>query len=239
METNLVSSPSDPKVQGNREPQDVINNYRKISTRMPQDSTPQVHITSVSSRGKNCNMVQPCNSLPVKKTSLATHITCLPYPQKISSQVTMMEKGMRQNSNCKRGCKIQRAFWTEIMGDIMYFHQALKHPDASNFVQAVVKEVNEYVDNKHWELIKHSHIPNNVEIVLSVWAVHCKCNLTTNEMIKHKAGLNINGGKQTYGINYFKTYASIVTWSTISLLIIFAIFFNWALKQADFVMAYT
>ena len=27
-----------------------------------------------------------------------------------------------------------KAFYTEMMGDIMYFHQALKQSDASNFV---------------------------------------------------------------------------------------------------------
>ena len=47
----------------------------------------------------------------------------------------------------------------EMMGDIMFFNQALKQQDINNFVQAVVKEVNGHVDNKHWELIKQSDVP--------------------------------------------------------------------------------
>ena len=53
----------------------------------------------------------------------------------------------------------QIAFHAEMIGDIMYFHQSLKQPDASNFIQAVVKEANGHVANKHWELIKHFNVP--------------------------------------------------------------------------------
>jgi hypothetical protein len=38
------------------------------------------------------------------------------------------------------------AFHAEMMGDIMYLQQALKHPNAKEFVQAVIKEVNGHVD---------------------------------------------------------------------------------------------
>ncbi len=69
--------------------------------------------------------------------------------------------------------------------------------------------------------------------------MQCKCNLTTNEITKYEAHLNLHGGKQTYGMNYFETYAPIVTWFVIRLLIVFAILYGWYLKQIDFVMAYT
>jgi hypothetical protein len=40
-------------------------------------------------------------------------------------------------------------FHVEMMGDIMYYDQALQQPDANKFANAVVKEVNGHVDNKH------------------------------------------------------------------------------------------
>jgi hypothetical protein len=55
---------------------------------------------------------------------------------------------------------------------------------------------------------------------------------------KHKARLNLHGGKQEFGTNYYKTYVPVVTWFAIQLLIVFGILFNWALRQVDFVMAY-
>jgi hypothetical protein len=37
------------------------------------------------------------------------------------------------------------AFHAEMMGDILYLQQALRQPDAKEFVQAIIKEV-----NRHW-----------------------------------------------------------------------------------------
>ncbi len=65
-----------------------------------------------------------------------------------------------------------------------------------------------------------------------------KQDLTTGRGTKHKARLNLHGGKQEFGMNYCKTYAPVVTWFTIRLLIVFGILFNWALHQVDFIMAY-
>jgi hypothetical protein len=65
-----------------------------------------------------------------------------------------------------------------------------------------------------------------------------KWDLTTEKVTKHKARLNLHGGKQEFGMNYYKIYAPVVTWFTIQLLIVFGILFDWALRQVDFVMAY-
>ena len=64
------------------------------------------------------------------------------------------------------------------------------------------------------------------------------CDLTINKIKSHKARLKLNSGKQIYGMNYFETYAPVVTWFAIRLMIIFGIIFCWALYQVDFVMAY-
>ena len=47
-----------------------------------------------------------------------------------------------------------KAFHAEMMGDIMYFHQALQQPDAAEFVEALNKEVNGHIENKKWKLVK-------------------------------------------------------------------------------------
>jgi hypothetical protein len=60
------------------------------------------------------------------------------------------------------------AFHAEMMGDIMYLQQALKQPDAKEFVQAVIKEVNGHVDSNNWMLQKQSNVPEDVQIVPSV-----------------------------------------------------------------------
>jgi hypothetical protein len=42
----------------------------------------------------------------------------------------------------QEGMRNPVAFHAEMMGDIMYVHQALKQKDASQFVDAVVREIN-------------------------------------------------------------------------------------------------
>jgi hypothetical protein len=47
--------------------------------------------------------------------------------------------------------------------------------------------------------------------------------LTTNEITKYKARLNLHGGKQQYGMNYVDTYAPVITWHAVLLMLMFAI----------------
>jgi hypothetical protein len=129
-------------------------------------------------------------------------------------------------------------FLAEMMGDIMYLHQALCQPDAREFVKAVIKEVNGYIGNDHWKLIPCTEVPEGTEVVPSVWAMQCKQDLTKGRVTKHKARLNLHGGKQEFGANYYETYAPVVTWFAIRLLVVFGILFHWALCQVDFAMAY-
>ncbi len=129
-------------------------------------------------------------------------------------------------------------FLAEMMGEVMHLHQALRQPDAREFVEAVIKEVNSHINNNHWKLIPCTKVPEGTEVVPSVWAMQRKQDLTTGRVTKHKARLNLHGGKQEFGTNYYTTYVPAVTWLAIQLLIVFGILFNWALCQVNFVMAY-
>jgi hypothetical protein len=129
-------------------------------------------------------------------------------------------------------------FLAEMMRVIMYLHQALHQPDAREFAEAVIKEVNGNIHNNHWKLIKCTEVPKGTEAVPLIWAMQCKQDLMTGRVTKHKARLNLHGGKQDLGTNYYETYTPVVTWFAIQLLIVFGILIHWALCQVDFVMAY-
>jgi hypothetical protein len=120
-------------------------------------------------------------------------------------------------------------FQAEMAGDIMYLQQVFRQPDAKEIVQAVIKEVNRHVDSNNWTLPKRSEVLDNVQVVPSVWALQHKHNLTTNKIKPRIARLNLHGRKQVKGMNYYETYAPIVTWFAIRLIIIFTIIFCWAL----------
>ncbi len=97
------------------------------------------------------------------------------------------------------------AFLAEIMGNVMYLHQALHQPDSKEFVEAVIKEVNGHIDNDHLKLIPRTEVSEGTEVIPSVWAIQPKRDLTTGKVTKHKARLNLHGWKQEFGTNYYKT----------------------------------
>jgi hypothetical protein len=107
------------------------------------------------------------------------------------------------------------AFITFSNQDTMYFHQAMKAPDRKQFTQAIIKEVNNHIENKNWELIPRDKVPKSTTILPSVWSMKCKRDIKTQQVYKHKARLNVHGGKQVYGENYFNTFALVVTWFSI------------------------
>jgi predicted SnoaL-like aldol condensation-catalyzing enzyme len=43
--------------------------------------------------------------------------------------------------------------------DTFYHHQAMKQPDARQFKEAMVKEVNDHTKKKHWEVIEKKSVP--------------------------------------------------------------------------------
>ena len=102
-------------------------------------------------------------------------------------------------------------FMAEMIGDIMYFHQAMKQRDADEFCKAIMKEINGHVQNDNREMIPQSQVPPDQEVVPSVWAMRRNQDITTNEITEYKARLNVHGGKQTFSLNYYKTYSQVVT----------------------------
>ena len=122
--------------------------------------------------------------------------------------------------------------------DTMYYHQAMRQPDKKEFVKAMVKEFNDHCDRGHWVVVKRTDVPEGQRILDAVWAMKRKRDIKTRAIIKYKARLNVHGGQQQYGINYFETYAPVVNWFAVRLLLALSLLFGWQTRQIDFVLAY-
>ncbi len=131
------------------------------------------------------------------------------------------------------------AVHAKMMGDIIHMHQAICQPDALQLINAMIRDFNAYIEKKHWVLIKECKVAKDADIIPAIWSMCGKCNLTTNVITKYKARFSIYGGKQVYGMNYYKTYTPVVTRYAICLIITFSILFRLSLCQVDFVLAYT
>ena len=122
--------------------------------------------------------------------------------------------------------------------DIMYLNEAMSAPDCHEFRKAMHKEVEAHTNDGNWEIMKISDVPEHQPILPAVWAFRRKRRISTQEIYKWKARLNLHGGKQEHGVNYWETYAPVVGWSTINLFLINMILHKWESRQIDFVLAF-
>jgi hypothetical protein len=77
--------------------------------------------------------------------------------------------------------------------DTMYFHQAMKAPDRDELVKAIVKEMNDHIVSKNWELVPRQDVPPGMKVLDSVWAMRRKRDILTRKVLKYKARLNVHG----------------------------------------------
>ena len=122
--------------------------------------------------------------------------------------------------------------------DTMYYHQAMAAPDRNEFIKAMRKEFADHTERDHWELITKSKVPKGVRILDAIWAMKRKRNIVTREIYKWKARLNVHGGQQEKGVNFWETYSPVVNWFSIRLLLAKAVMSKWHTRQIDFVLAY-
>ena len=120
----------------------------------------------------------------------------------------------------------------------MYLHEAMRAEDKDEFLKEMTKEVDSHTDNEHWVIIKRSKVPKGHQVLPSVWAMRRKRRIDTQEIYKWKARLNLHGGKQTKGLNYWETYAPVAAWSTIRIIMNLAAMMGWETRQLDFVLAF-
>jgi hypothetical protein len=83
----------------------------------------------------------------------------------------------------------------------------------------------------------HKDLPIGSKIIMAIWLFKQK-QFPNGTLNKHKACLCAHGGQQTWGRDYWDTYASVVTWASIHLLLIVAKIHGLQSKIIDFVLAF-
>jgi hypothetical protein len=94
--------------------------------------------------------------------------------------------------------------------DTLSYKDVMGAIDSPEFKTAMVKEANDHATRGTWEIWEKRNVPEGHKILSSVWAFKRKRRIDTHKVYKHKARLNIHGGQQTYGVNYWKTFSPVV-----------------------------
>ena len=122
--------------------------------------------------------------------------------------------------------------------DTLNFKDAMNAEDSAAFKKAMLKECDAHTDNEHWEVWAKADVPPEQDILPAVWAFKRKRRIDTRKVYKYKARINIHGGMQKHGVNYWETYSPVVNWFSIRLCLILVMLFKWSTRQIDFVLAF-
>ena len=60
-----------------------------------------------------------------------------------------------------------------------YYHQEMQEPDSEKFRQAIINEVNAYIEGDHWRKIPFDKVPKGKNILDSVWEMRQKKEIKT------------------------------------------------------------
>jgi hypothetical protein len=120
--------------------------------------------------------------------------------------------------------------------DVFHFHQAMREPDRDDFIQAMVKEIKDHEDNGHWMYVKRETI-GKAPTVKAIWSFKRK-RRPDGSLLKHKARLCAHGGMQIHGVNFWDTYAPVVNWITIRMMLTLSVIHDLYTTSIDFTLAF-
>jgi len=117
------------------------------------------------------------------------------------------------------------------------YNAMLKQKDKDQFFKAIEKEIADHSSRNHWSVMRTSELPPKAKIIMAIWSFKRK-RLPNGTLLKHKARLCAHGGQQVWGENYWETYAPVVNWLSIRMILIVAKMLNLSSRCIDFVLAF-
>ena len=114
------------------------------------------------------------------------------------------------------------------------FHQELNGPDATEYINAMKLEIQTLVGQRTWKSVSR---PKDKPVLKGTWAFKLK-RLPDGTAYRHKARFCARGDMQTEGVDFFETYAPVVQWSTIRLLLSTVLTEGWTTRQVDYINAF-
>ena len=119
--------------------------------------------------------------------------------------------------------------------DTPTWEQAMNGPDRDGYWKACQKEVDTLqLDKDAWDVVKREPWMN---VLPSTWAFKCK-RYPDGAIRKLKARFCCRGDKQIEGVDYFETFAPVVNWTTVRLMLILSIVLGLATRQVDYTAAF-
>jgi hypothetical protein len=99
--------------------------------------------------------------------------------------------------------------------------QMLREEDHKQYFEAMEVKLADHEQRNHWTLMERKDLPIGTKTIMAIWSFKRK-RFPDGTLNKHKARLCAHGGQQTWGQDYWVTYAPVVTWASVCLFLIVA-----------------
>jgi hypothetical protein len=138
----------------------------------------------------------------------------------------------------KASCRVAARFPPGIdaasAADNPSWEQAMNGPDRDGYFKAAEIEVETLERMDTWEVVEKEGWMN---VLPTTWAFKCK-RYPDGTIRKFKARFCARGDKQIEGVDFFETFAPVVNWTTVRLLLILSQVLNLSTKQVDYTAAF-
>ena len=112
--------------------------------------------------------------------------------------------------------------------------QAMRGPFADDYWKAAITEIETLENMGAWDVVDR---PENGNVIDSTWAFKVK-RFPDGLIKKFKARFCARGDQQVEGIDFFETYAPVVQWTTVRLMLILEVMLDLKSKQGDVTAAF-
>ena len=119
----------------------------------------------------------------------------------------------------------------DMQSEHLTFQQVHTHP---HWKAAMQEEIDSIHSNNTWTLVD---LPPNKKAISSRWVYKVKTS-RNGSLPRYKARLVARGFEQKDGIDFLDTFAPLVRWETIRILVAIAIHLNWPIHQLDVLIAF-
>jgi hypothetical protein len=115
------------------------------------------------------------------------------------------------------------------------WEQAMNGPDRKGYLEACRKELHTLsVDKDAWDVVDRA---DWMKVLPSTWAFKCK-RYPDGRIRKFKARFCARGDRQVEGIDFFDTFAPVINWTSVRLLLILSAILGLSTKQVDYTAAF-
>ena len=114
------------------------------------------------------------------------------------------------------------------------WNKAVNGPNAEGFGEAMQTELTTIIDFNSWDIVNKT---DDMNVLTSVWAFKVK-RFLDGLVRKLKARFCVCGFEQKHGIDYFETFAPVIKWTTVRLMLTLSLQLNLSTLQIDYTAAF-